>query len=48
MENINSTYTVLIIVLITWLGIAFYLFRLDGKVNKLEKRNKQNSITNNE
>lgn len=48
MENISSTYTVLIIVLITWLGIAFYLFRLDGKVRKLEKRKQQDSITNNE
>ena len=31
----HSLYVVLIIVLVIWLGIFIYLFRLDKKVNKL-------------
>ncbi len=31
----NSLYVVLIIVLVIWLGIFVYLFRLDKKVSKL-------------
>lgn len=33
----NELYIVLIIVLICWLGLFLYLFRLDKKVKKLEK-----------
>ncbi len=31
----HSLYVVLIIVLVIWLGIFIYLFRLDKKVNSL-------------
>lgn len=34
----NSTYIVLFIVLIIWAGIAGFLFLLENKINKLEKR----------
>lgn len=34
----NSLYVVLIITLCVWLGIAFYISRLDKKVAELEKR----------
>ncbi len=34
----HSYYVVLIITLIIWLGIFSYLFRLDRKVKKLERR----------
>jgi len=37
----NSLYLVLIIVLIGWLGIFLYLFRLDKKVTKIEKMFKE-------
>lgn len=33
----NSMYVVLLIVLIIWIGIFGYMWRLDGKVKKLEK-----------
>jgi CcmD family protein len=33
----NELYIVLIIVLICWLGLFLYLFRLDKKIKKLEK-----------
>jgi CcmD family protein len=33
----NSIYVVLIIALVIWLGIAWYLVRLDKKVGALEK-----------
>lgn len=36
LEN-NTLYIVLIISLIIWAGIAFYLFRIDSKISKLEK-----------
>ncbi|HTY01149.1 MAG TPA: CcmD family protein [Bacteroidota bacterium] len=31
-------YVVLLVVLIIWLGLYFYLFRLDSRVKKLEGR----------
>lgn len=34
----KSIYIVLIIVLITWLGIAFSLFGIDSKLRRIEKR----------
>ena len=33
--NTHSLYIVLIIVLVIWLGIFIYLYRLDKKVNEL-------------
>lgn len=33
----NAMYIVLLIALIIWLGLYFYIFRLDRKINKLEK-----------
>ncbi|HTY11667.1 MAG TPA: CcmD family protein [Bacteroidota bacterium] len=33
----NQLYIVMSIVLIIWFGFVFYLFRLDGKISKLEK-----------
>ncbi|MCB0727257.1 MAG: CcmD family protein [Ignavibacteriae bacterium] len=35
----NSMYVVMLIVLIIWIGIFGYMWRLDGKVKKLEKEN---------
>ena len=32
----NQLYVVMIIVLAIWLGIYVYLFRLDGRLKKLE------------
>lgn len=34
----NSRYLVMLIVLIIWIGIFFYLWKLDKKVKKLEER----------
>ncbi len=34
----NQLYIVMIIVLAIWLGIYTYLFRLDGRVKKLENQ----------
>ncbi|MGH2575148.1 MAG: CcmD family protein [Ignavibacteria bacterium] len=34
----HSYYVVLIIVLIIWVGFFFYLFTLDRKVKRLERR----------
>jgi CcmD family protein len=31
-------YVVLLVVLVVWAGIYAYLFRLDGRVKKLEER----------
>jgi CcmD family protein len=31
-------YVVLLVVLVVWLGIYVYLFRLDGRLKKLEGR----------
>lgn len=33
----NSMYVVMLIVLIIWIGIFGYMWRLDKKVKKLEK-----------
>jgi CcmD family protein len=33
----NSIYMVLIISLMIWAGIAYYLFKIDSKISKLEK-----------
>jgi CcmD family protein len=33
----NSIYIVLIISLMIWAGIAYYLFKIDSKISKLEK-----------
>lgn len=33
----NSLYIVLIIVLIVWLGIFLFIYKLDKKVKKLEE-----------
>ena len=38
----NSMYVVMLIVLIIWIGIFGYMWRLDGKVKKLEKEIKEN------
>lgn len=32
----NSNYVAMIVVLVVWLGIFIYIFKLDKKVNKLE------------
>jgi CcmD family protein len=37
-----SLYTVLIIVLVVWIGIYSYLFRLESRIRKLEERSKEN------
>lgn len=34
----NSEYIVLAVSLMIWIGIAFYLFRIDSKLKKLEKQ----------
>jgi len=39
----NPLYVVLLIVLIGWIGIFFYLLRLDRKLKKLEKMLKEQS-----
>lgn len=33
----NTVYVVLTIVLIIWFGLAFYLFKIDKKLKKIEK-----------
>ncbi len=37
--NDHSLYVVLAIVLVIWLGIFIYLYRLDKKVSKLYEKN---------
>jgi len=37
LEN-NSYYVVLIITLIIWIGIFWYLFRLDKKIRRMESQ----------
>ena len=37
----NSLYIVLLIAVIIWIGLFIYLFRIDGKLKKLENQNKQ-------
>lgn len=34
---LNDVYVVLVVVLIIWIGIFWYLNRIDSKVKKLEK-----------
>ncbi len=36
--NQYQAFIVLIITLIIWVGIVFYLFRLDKKIKQLEKK----------
>lgn len=36
--NQNPLFVVLTIALVVWLGIYLYLFRIDGKLKKLEKQ----------
>ncbi|MFA5404482.1 MAG: CcmD family protein [Ignavibacteria bacterium] len=33
----NAMYIVLLIALIIWIGLFFYMFRLDKRIKKLEK-----------
>jgi CcmD family protein len=33
----NAMYIVLLIALIIWIGLFFYIFRLDKRIKKLEK-----------
>jgi CcmD family protein len=33
----NSLYVVLIVILTIWTGLFAYLFRIDGRVKRLEK-----------
>ncbi len=33
----NTVYVVMTIVLIIWFGLAFYLFKIDRKLKKIEK-----------
>ncbi|MCP4706245.1 MAG: CcmD family protein [candidate division Zixibacteria bacterium] len=35
----DSNYVVMIVTLIIWVGLFLYLFSLDRKVQKLEKKN---------
>jgi len=37
----NQLYVVLAIALVIWLGIFVYIFRIDKKLKKLEKRENQ-------
>jgi CcmD family protein len=34
----NALYVVLLVVLVVWLGIYLYLFRIENKIKKLEKQ----------
>jgi CcmD family protein len=33
----NQLYIVLLVVLLIWIGIVWYLFRLDKKIDRFEK-----------
>ena len=37
----NQLYIVMFIVLAVWLGIYWYLFRLDRRISRLEQQSKQ-------
>jgi len=39
--NQKSLFVVLIIALVVWLGVYLYLFRIDGKLKKLEKQSQK-------
>ncbi len=41
MLNEQPLYVVLTIVLICWVGIVAYLFKLDRKISKLEQQRKK-------
>lgn len=34
----NSLYIVMLIVLVVWLGIYLYLFRIESRIKKLESK----------
>ena len=36
----DGIYTAMTVTLVVWIGLFFYLFRLDGKVKKLEEKNR--------
>ena len=36
--NQNQMYIVLVVTLLIWLGIVWYLIRIDKKIKKIEKR----------
>jgi CcmD family protein len=36
----SSNYVTMIVTLVIWIGVFFYLLRLDRKVKKLEKKMK--------
>jgi CcmD family protein len=37
----NQLFIVMAIVLVIWLGLYVYLFRLDGRIKKLEERHRK-------
>jgi len=37
----NSLFIVLIIALVVWLGVYLYLFRIDGRLKKLEQQSQK-------
>ncbi|MEK9138452.1 MAG: CcmD family protein [Bacteroidota bacterium] len=37
----NPLFIVLLIALVVWFGIYMYLFRIDGKLKKLEKQSQK-------
>ncbi len=37
----NAMYVVLLITLIIWTGIFVYIFRIDRKLSRMEKENKE-------
>ncbi len=39
--ELNAMYVVLLITLIIWTGIFIYIFRIDRKLTRLEKENKE-------
>lgn len=39
--NAQPLYVVLTIVLICWIGIVAYLFKLDRKISKIEQQHKK-------
>lgn len=45
LRNSGKIYTVVIVVVLIFLGIAFFLFRLDKKINKLENQIQHGSKT---
>ncbi|HEY5125029.1 MAG TPA: CcmD family protein [Ignavibacteria bacterium] len=39
--ELNAMYVVLLITLIIWTGIFLYLFKIDRKISRIEKENKE-------